>query len=169
MRRAAVTSLALIVTAGCVPSDKRRRASWEAALFGGGIAATGLAIASTARNDEERGAVFVIALPLIGAGLLAIVYGLDATGVIGRLEPDELPKRESIQDQALRAAAARKARRDHDRERAWQLTKASAAAARTGDCHVAIDFDDEIDALDPEFHDVVFLRDAAIARCLGAR
>jgi len=55
------------------------------------------------------------------------------------------------------------------RERAWQLTKQAAAAARGGDCGTVARLDVEVRSLDAEVHDVVFARDVAIAACLSAR
>lgn len=64
-------------------------------------------------------------------------------------------------------AAERAAQRDAVRERAWLITRAIASAARSGDCAAVRRADGDVAALDPEFHATVFVRDAAIARCLG--
>jgi hypothetical protein len=53
------------------------------------------------------------------------------------------------------------------REQAWALTREAAAAARDGDCTRVSALDDQVRAVDAEFHAAVFRRDAAIARCLG--
>lgn len=46
------------------------------------------------------------------------------------------------------------------------MTERAAAAARAGDCATVKKFDPAVDALDATYHDTVFVRDAAIARCL---
>lgn len=52
------------------------------------------------------------------------------------------------------------------RQRAWSITKQAAEQARAGDCGAVSTYDQEVRDLDPEFHDTVFVRDAAIKRCL---
>jgi hypothetical protein len=151
-------AILLVAAVGCSHQRPSTRTSASLALVGFAVAAGGTTL--WRRVDSEPGKV--TAAVLIGTGaVFALVHGAIAFGAEGaEPEPPEVTR-------AFRAAAARRAQLDLSRARAWQLTKASAAAARAGDCHVARDFDDEIDALDPEFHDVVFLRDAAIARCLA--
>ncbi len=51
---------------------------------------------------------------------------------------------------------------------AWQLTQDAAAAARAGDCETARKADSAVRGLDASYHDTVFVRDPAIARCLAA-
>jgi hypothetical protein len=51
------------------------------------------------------------------------------------------------------------------REQAWRLTQEAEAAARNGNCHVALDLGAQIATLDAGVHDSVYLRDAAIVRC----
>ena len=53
---------------------------------------------------------------------------------------------------------------DH-RAEAWTLTQQAQTAARTGDCTTVAALDHQVAVLDKSFHDVVFARDAAIARC----
>jgi hypothetical protein len=55
------------------------------------------------------------------------------------------------------------------REQAWSVTKDAEAAARAGDCAKVVALDAKVRVLDAEFHDTVFARDAAIARCLVER
>ncbi len=59
-------------------------------------------------------------------------------------------------------------RREHARETAWELTKQAKTAARAEDCTQVQAIDPRVRDLDHDFHNVVFLRDAAIQRCLRA-
>jgi hypothetical protein len=59
------------------------------------------------------------------------------------------------------------ANNDH-RAEAWELTKQAQAAARMYDCLRVNKLNDKVLLLDPEFHRVVFIADAAIKRCLDA-
>jgi hypothetical protein len=53
------------------------------------------------------------------------------------------------------------------REEAWELTKLAAAAARSGNCDLVLVNDKIVRDIDAEFHEVVFMRDVAIQRCLA--
>jgi len=68
--------------------------------------------------------------------------------------------REQHEDEQ-RAVAKRAAR-----ERAIELTKEAAAAARAGNCEPVVSADAQLAESDPEFRDTVFVRDLGIARCL---
>jgi hypothetical protein len=52
------------------------------------------------------------------------------------------------------------------REHAWAQTKRAGEAARAGDCATVLAIGREVYTTDPEFHDTVFARDVAIARCV---
>jgi hypothetical protein len=66
-------------------------------------------------------------------------------------------------EQAERAAALRR----ESREQARAIMVQAATAARAGDCAAVQAADAQVRELDVELHDAVFVRDAAIARCLG--
>jgi hypothetical protein len=63
-----------------------------------------------------------------------------------------------------RDAADRRVHRDS----AILLTKSAEKLARLGDCQLVLVRDAQVRHLDIEFHDAVFVHDAAIARCLAA-
>ena len=52
-------------------------------------------------------------------------------------------------------------------ERVWGMTREAAAAARAHDCAKVKAMDVDVRALDLEFHDTVFAREAAISVCLA--
>jgi hypothetical protein len=64
--------------------------------------------------------------------------------------------------------AAEYRRKADARAQAGIAWKRAAAAARADDCATVRELDPEIRELDVELHDVVFMRDVAIARCLVA-
>jgi hypothetical protein len=57
-------------------------------------------------------------------------------------------------------------RRERRRLEAWELTKQAGVAAREKDCTQVEAIDPRVRDLDQDFHVVVFMRDAAIQRCL---
>ncbi len=63
-------------------------------------------------------------------------------------------------------AAPPVSRRDRNRAVAWQLTQKAADAARSEDCTQVQAIAPRVRDLDVELHLAVFLRDAAIQRCL---
>jgi hypothetical protein len=48
-----------------------------------------------------------------------------------------------------------------------QLTRSARNAARRGDCTTVVGIDVQMRKIDADFHGTVFVRDAAIARCLA--
>jgi hypothetical protein len=56
--------------------------------------------------------------------------------------------------------------RERQRATAWELTKQAKSAARSRDCTQVTAIDPRVHELDADFHDVVFMRDVAIKRCL---
>jgi hypothetical protein len=79
-----------------------------------------------------------------------------------------------VEAEREREATARRVEEDNARLRgqerrakANETYKAAATSARSGACDAVAQADVQIRALDGEFADAVFVRDAAIARCLG--
>ncbi|MEO8700155.1 MAG: hypothetical protein ABI867_08930 [Kofleriaceae bacterium] len=150
--------LLAVLTTGC--ATRRQSLKWTA----GGIAMSlsgMLLIHSTSGDDDPSSVVVLGSLGLVvGGGLVAVFSGLNAISDYRDPVPDVPPP------PPPRAPFASK-QRDEARARAWSLTKAAASAARAQDCSLAITADAEVLALDVEFHATVFMRDVAIARCLG--
>jgi hypothetical protein len=123
-----------------------------------GVASTGVAIyaAAHAQDTIDSGGIFWV--PLIG--------GFGVTALIGAAEGAAHARecRDAKQRGAVVADAAR--RKAAARAEAGTEWKRAAAAARADDCATVRELDPQIRELDVEFHDVVFMRDVAIARCL---
>jgi hypothetical protein len=74
-----------------------------------------------------------------------------------------VPRPRTEREEAERAATLQR----EAREKARAIMVDAATAARAGDCAAVTAADAQVRALDIELHDTVFVRDAAIARCLG--
>ena len=114
------------------------------------------------------GANFASVNLFVSAGfLLSTVYGAHQFAdcrSLNRLQDQQLEA--TRRDAERRDVAARDAAQRHDQ--AWQLTQQAEAAARATDCDTARLLEPNVLALDRDLHDTVFMRDAAIARCLSA-
>lgn len=53
------------------------------------------------------------------------------------------------------------------RKQSWALTQEAQAAARADDCGTVLALSGKVQTIDADFYDTVFVRDAAIRRCLG--
>ncbi len=53
------------------------------------------------------------------------------------------------------------------RKQAWALTQEAQAAARANDCGTVLAISGRVQTIDADFYDTVFVKDAAIRRCLG--
>ncbi|MGE0398594.1 MAG: hypothetical protein AB7T06_17945 [Kofleriaceae bacterium] len=104
---------------------------------------------------------------MIGVSTLLIVALSTTSAIVGY--------REAGKCRAALATMARNAReRDHEtdeqranKDTAWIHTMEAMERAQAGDCGRVRDLDTEVLALDPGFHQKVFVVDAAIARCLA--
>lgn len=142
----------------------------------------GLATGCTTKNGGKIGT-------LAGVGILSIGFALQAGafGPGGETDPEDvafipltigaliaIPSlyvyvTAKDDDDAGPAAPVRDPRtekRAADREQAWQRTKQAMEAARSGNCPTAVRLGSDVQELDADFYDSVFVRDAAIARCL---
>jgi hypothetical protein len=114
-----------------------------------GVIAASAGVAVSGSNHTAKDALIgvdigfgAIALGAVGVYLVADIY-------------DEEPKNQSAQSMADEAA--------------WEMTKRAREAARAGDCARVKKIEPVVKQKDPSFHEVVFMRDAAILRCLQAR
>jgi len=110
-------------------------------------------------NPIGKGAWFIVpgalgAMAFTTSAIYGAVHG--STCVIVKRPPPA----EQVADQRARV-------REHAQAVAWAATKQAAAAARAGDCATVTKLDGEVRATDADFHATVFMRDVAIARCLG--
>lgn len=120
----------------------------------GGFLVSGAAGPGGETDPEDYAGPFLI----VGGIITAVSLGF----YMARLDSSQAPA------PAADPAAERAAReRAEARDRAWQLTKQAAAAARAGDCATVVTHDATVKQLDADFHATVFLRDAGIARCLA--
>ena len=126
-------------------------------------------------SGRDEGLLYV-AIPLLALGALysaSTIYGVttinqceDAknAGVASSNERARTQIEAAVHQQRLeRAQNARRA----SQSTANTLTKRAGQAARLGDCETVTRLDPQVRDADIDFHDVVFVRDAAIARCLA--
>jgi len=150
--------LVVVLVTGC----GQRSASLKVAVGGVAVASLGVLLLSAAGSGDEPPPKFVgtCTVLFVGGGLTTILAGLDAIFLFGGpvIASDPAPTPTPNREASARQAA---------RERAWSITKASALAARRGDCAHVRAADATVASLDPDFHVTVFRRDVAIARCLG--
>lgn len=99
-------------------------------------------------------------IPLLG--IVGTTFIVNAPDGYMRAHQCQVAKRRGAEQAAL---VRRKA---EARAEAGRLWKRSAAAARADDCATVRELDPQIRDLDLEFHDTVFARDVAIARCLAS-
>jgi hypothetical protein len=124
--------------------------SQRAKLIAGGVSVgiSGVSTYEIMTTDEENPPVMLTALAITAGmfGLVALLSGLDH---------EEEPRKTVV------------VRTPDRRDEAWELTKLAAAAARDGKCDLVCVNDRIVREIDFEFHEVVFMRDVAIARCLA--
>jgi hypothetical protein len=133
----------VVIAVGCAGHRTMHRAELVMGGALAGVLATSIVLAI--QPDAKP-----VALPLI-AGFGAIAVG----GLVVYMYADATAKDPPPAIELHRAD-----------ERAWQLTRKAAAAARAGDCTTARAIASDVRALDEDFYTTVFARDAAISRCV---
>ncbi|HEY5927684.1 MAG TPA: hypothetical protein VIV11_38630 [Kofleriaceae bacterium] len=120
--------------------------------------ATWLPLARENASYDEAGLAILGTMFVLIPGALLGVGGLIGMAEY-KLEPvtDAPVARAHEQERQARAQAL---------DLAWALTKAAAAAARSGDCNSVIAQSPGVREIDADFHSTVFMRDVAIKRCL---
>ncbi|MBA3459351.1 MAG: hypothetical protein H0T46_05275 [Deltaproteobacteria bacterium] len=155
MQRCVAALLALGLASGCTTKNGGKIGT----LAGVGILSIGFALQAGAfgpggETDPED----VAFIPLTIGALIAIpslyVYVTARDEDDAAKAPPVPPRDSQVEKRAV------------ERERAWQLTKQAMEAARGGDCATTARLGSEVQALDADFYESVFVRDAANARCL---
>ena len=149
MTRVLVVVLALAT--GCTQTQARKaHRAGELAAAGGlvGILACGLTAAAIPEHDTA----------IMTAGLAFVP--ISVLGALLYITTDE---------QVNGERAPTLTRRERHRAAAWDLTTQAAGAARIQDCTQVQAIAPRVRELDGDFHLSVFMRDAAIQRCLRER
>jgi hypothetical protein len=133
-------------------------ASW-AVLEGIGTLLLIADYSSNSYSSDDK-APIVVGLGITGLFTGAAIYGFGNVRKCRNRNKD-------IEARAAEAEA-RQAQLPSARDAAWQMTKQAHAAAIAGDCPTAAALAEVVRGTDPDFYDGVLLRDAAIARCVGA-
>jgi hypothetical protein len=144
-----VVGLALLALTACGPKQDQSPRTMryaQMAIVGGliGVLGTSLGVAATTGGTKDALIATDIGFGGVTAGALAVYLIADAY--------DVEPPVESAQQRAD--------------DEAWQMTKRAKDAARAGDCERVKKIAPTVQAKDASFYDVVFMRDAAIQKCL---
>lgn len=138
----------LLLAFGCTQTQARKaHRVGEVATAGGliGVLTCGVTAALVPSHDDAIMNAGLVFIPVSVLGALLYI----STDKIANEEREPPP----TQHERKRAAA-------------WELTKQAATAARDRDCTQVQAIDPRVRDLDLEFHLSVFMRDAAIQRCL---
>lgn len=111
-----------------------------------GVLATSIGVAAVSSHPDAKDAFIAVDI-----GFGAIATGALVTYLVADLYDEDEPK------------GTAQSRAD---EEAWAMTKRAREAARKGDCERVKKIEPVLAAKDKSFHDVVFMRDVAIAKCL---
>lgn len=140
--------VAVLATACTTPQARRAHRAGEVATAAGliGMLVAGTAASITPSHDQA----------ILTAGLVFVPISL--VGALVYIATDK---------QAMEQThAPTLTRRERRRQEAWELTKQAGLAAREQDCTQVEAIDPRVRDLDFDFHVSVFMRDAAIQRCL---
>jgi hypothetical protein len=150
MHRALLAGV-LVLAAACTPSQARKaHRAGEIATAGGliGILATASVASLVPAHEDTLLTVGVAFVPVSVVGALLYI----ATD--SKVNQDHGPE---------------PTLREKKRATAWELTQQAAHAARDQDCTQVQAIAPRVRELDHDFHSSVFIRDAAIQRCLRER
>jgi hypothetical protein len=139
-----------------------------ALLLGTGGLALGASGLGYVSGDYRHGdnALFIMLGILIGVptSFVGAIYAASAHHGYGAIRSCKGAHTERAIELEAEAERTRKA---DARAEAWTITKLAAEAARAADCAKVKELDVEVQGLDLDFHNTVFVRDVAIARCLA--
>jgi hypothetical protein len=127
------------------------------AAGGAAVGTTGVIVLNSAYHDDQDDANVTPGATLLVAGLVTMF-------VAAALEEHERTRPEPI---VVVREAPKPSKTVERRAAAGQLTKAAQAAARRDECDRVKVLDGQVHELDADLHAVVFMRDAAIQRCLA--
>jgi hypothetical protein len=142
-----------LVIAGLAPGCATQHQAIVATVVGVGVTALGvLAVrASLPADDPPSGPIALV----LGGGIVTVVSGITAASWNYHDPLGDPPGATADPDAFARRARAR------------SLTIGCARAAAAGQCASVHDVERYVRAYDPDLYDQVFLRDAAIQRCLA--
>ncbi len=147
--RAWLFGVLAVALVGCGPQKSPRTmwyAQWTIAGSLVGVLGASAGVAATAGTGAKDTLIGVdIGFGAVAVGALLVYLVADIY--------DEEPQNQSAQSKAD--------------EEAWQMTKRARDAARAGDCARVKKIEVAVRDKDKGFHDVVFMRDVAIQKCLG--
>jgi hypothetical protein len=113
-------------------------------------------------SDELQGGAAIVGIA--GGALVVAGLAIHTSEELGSGQAQT--ELDALQAERDRIKAERDRNKAAVRGQAWTITKQAAESARAGNCAVAVAKDGEVHDLDAEFHTTVFMRDAAIKKCL---
>jgi hypothetical protein len=129
-------------------------------------------LSADTHSDLRSGFAAGMAMSAVISGLFvgSAVYGSSRNAeceaeldVRRAAQAEATARTERANEEAFAAAKAARDRKHH----AIELAKQAADAARAGDCATVTTIDPQVCTLDADYRNSVFVRDVAVARCLG--
>ncbi|HTR50440.1 MAG TPA: hypothetical protein VMJ10_07000 [Kofleriaceae bacterium] len=149
MRVLACAVVVACLATACGPKRAPETMKWSQRVLVGalvGVLATSLGAAAQVGVTKDVWLAADVTFGVIGLGSVVVYLAADATDV----------------DEPTNAGQVKQGE-------AWQLTKTAREAAAKNDCERVRKIDPVVKSLDASFHEVVFLRDVGIQRCLTGR
>ena len=136
-------------------------------IFDIALGLTGLGFAaytydSLRDSEKSKQSAAPLAAPIVLFSALAF-----GASIYGFTRVAECNRAYALEREERAEAKADRKRRKQAWARAWVATQQAAAAARQGDCALVRNLEVFVRQLDEEFHNTVFKRDVAIARCVA--